>query len=377
MNMSQQMVNTLIARYADYLGASSVTVGLVVSLFAYTALAFKFVSAPAIDAFSRKRIVAISCLVVAASYCGFGLSASVAPLMVSRLVQGAGLAFTTTACLALATDALPPERLGTGIGYYSLAQAACMAIGPTLGLYLADTFGYPVTFLSGCLCMTAAAIAATQVNVAPMPRKPFKVSPRNMFAVEALIPTAILTLLMLAYCNINSFLVLYADELGIGANIGWFFTVYALTMLVSRPLVGKLSDRYGILKVTMPALLCFAAAFIIISVGDSLWEFLVAAFISAFGFGAAGPALQALCMKCVPPNRRGAGSSTIFIGYDIGNIAGPVIAGAVVESVGYAMMWRVMLIPVFLSMVIVICMHRRIAELDGRTVEPASARPSD
>lgn len=365
MNMSQQMVNTLIARYTNYLGSSSVMVGLVVSIFAYTALAFKFIAAPAIDAFSRKCILACSSLVVAASYFGIAFSANVPSLLASRLVQGAGLAFTTTTCLVLATDALPIERMGTGIGYYSLAQAACMAIGPSVGLYLSDMIGYPGTFMIGGGLMICAATAALRVGVTPSIRKPFRLAPGNMFAVEAFIPAIILMLLMLSYCNINSFLVLYADDIGVGSQIGWFFTVYALTMLASRPLVGRLSDRYGIRKVLMPALVCFALAFIIIGSATSLWLFLIAAFVSAFGFGAAGPALQALCMKCVPPGRRGAGSSTIFIGFDIGNIAGPVIAGAVIGSVGYSQMWFIMLVPVFISMAMVLVLGGRIDRLDA------------
>ena len=42
--LGMQMVNTLVAKYADHLGATATIVGLVSSLFALTALIFKIVS---------------------------------------------------------------------------------------------------------------------------------------------------------------------------------------------------------------------------------------------------------------------------------------------------------------------------------------------
>ena len=52
MFMGQQMMNTLVAKYANHLGAAPIIVGLVTSAFAYTALIFKIFAAPAIDTFN-------------------------------------------------------------------------------------------------------------------------------------------------------------------------------------------------------------------------------------------------------------------------------------------------------------------------------------
>ena len=52
-------------------------------------------------------------------------------------------------------------------------------------------------------------------------------------------------------------------------------------MLISRPVIGKLSDKYGLVKVVIPALICFALSFYIISIAENLFMFLVAAFVSA------------------------------------------------------------------------------------------------
>lgn len=363
LSLGQQMVNVLIALYADSLGADSTLVGFAVSSFAYAALAFKVVSGPATDAFDRKKILVAALALVAVAYFSYAASTNIVTLILARLLQGTAMAFTFTCCLAMATDALPQDKVSSGIGYFSLAQAACMAVGPMVGLMLADAFGYHVAFVAAGCMMAVAVVAALRVKQVPRERKPFKISARNVFAFEATVPAVISALLVLAFCNVNSFLALYAGERGVD-NIGLYFTVNAVLMLFSRPLVGKLADRHGLLRVLLPSIACFAASFAIISQADALWKFLVAAVFSAFGYGAAGPMLEACCMKSVPPERRGAGSSAYFIGVDVGNLAGPVIAGSVAGAVGYQDMWLAMLAPIALAFVLAVAFRRRIAQID-------------
>lgn len=362
--MGQQMVNVLIALYADSLGASTTLVGFAVSAFAYTALALKVLSAPAIDAFSRKKILVAALLAVAASYFVFSVSSNIAVVILARLLQGAAMAFTFTCCLAMATDTLPRDRVNSGIGYFSLAQAACMAVGPMVGLTLADALGYNAAFGIAGVIMLCAVGCALMVKEPPHKRRPFKITPSSVFAFEAAVPALIAGLLVIAFCNVNSFLALYAAERGVD-NIGLFFTVNALLMLLSRPLTGRLADKYGLVKVALPAMVSFALSFVVISQADALWMFLAAAVLSAFGYGAAGPLLQACCMECVPPERRGAAGSAYFIGIDAGNIIGPVLAGSVAEVTGYQPMWLILLVFIAAAFALTVAFRKKIARIES------------
>ena len=67
-SLSQMMMNVLIALFADEMGADTSLVGFAVSSFAYTALALKLISAPAIDSFNRKWLLAASLGILAVSY---------------------------------------------------------------------------------------------------------------------------------------------------------------------------------------------------------------------------------------------------------------------------------------------------------------------
>lgn len=367
-NLGQMMSNQILAKYADSINAPASAIGLLMSSFAITALLAKVIAGPAIDTYNRKYILAGATVVLATSFFGFSLSHSVNMLMAFRLLQGVGLTFGNVCCLIMAADSLPKEKYGVGIGYFSLAQVMCQAIGPTIGLSLVSAVGYRWTYTICSSVMLFATVMALRVKIDFVRTKKLKIDLNNVIAKEALLPASIVFLIQTTFCVINSFLVVFAGKQGVTKNIGLYFTVTALTMLVTRPMVGKLTDKLGLAKVVAPALLCNVAAFVIISYSNTLIMFLVASFISAFGFGACQPALQALTMKSVPSTRRGAASSTYYIGSDMGNLVGPAISGYVVILVGYANMWRIMVIPLILGIIMIIAFRSKIVTIEKNFV---------
>ncbi len=369
LQLGQQMMNTLVAKYTDILGAKASTIGLVVGSFALSSLVFKIIAAPAIDTYNKKYILMGAMLIMAIAYGGYSFSNSVESVWVFRIIQGIGQAFTITCCLALASETLPAKKMGTGIAYFSLAQAMCQAIGPQVGLFMSRKFGYKATFAIGAAVMAIGAVSALRIKVHFIRIKKFKISLKSVIAKEALVPAAIMGLLILTYSNINSFLVIYAGTKGCDTNIGLFFTAYAVTLLLTRPTIGKLSDQFGLVAVFIPALCCFALAFWLISISSTLPMFLVAGCVSAFGYGACQPTVQTLCMKCVSKDRRGAASSTNYIGSDIGQMFGPIMAGKFADLFGYITMWRIMILPVFLAMIVII-VNRKYINSVGETQLP-------
>lgn len=364
MYLGQWTVQTLVTNYAKTMGATSTILGIVASAFAVTAILFKIISGPALDQFRRKNILLAALCVVAVAYFGYSISQNIPMLVLFRLLQGAGQAFTATCCLTLAADALPVDKLGEGIGMFSLAQAISQAVAPTLGLAIANYFGFHVTFAFACVMILLSAAMVTQIPASGTLRQgKFKISLDSVVAKEALIPMFILLLLASAFCLINSFLVIYASDMGV-SSIGGYFSVYALTLLITRPMVGKLADRLSFVKVAVPAMLCFALSFWLISISRNIFMFLAAAVISAFGYGACQPLVNSLCMKSVPPDRRGAASSTSYVGTDLGNLIGPTLAGVVISRCGYTLMWRVMTIQIFAAIGITLLFRKKISAFE-------------
>lgn len=364
MNFGQYMMNTLIPKFADSLGATPEVVGIVASMFTITALAVKPVSGPAIDTLPKKRTLCGAILTIMIAFIIYSLAQSVTVIIIARLIHGIGMGFTASTCLALASDSLPKDKLAQGIGYFTLGQAIVSAIGPSTGLTLASWLGYNKAFAIAAVVMAIAALMAALMKAPHVQTtRKFRITLNGMFAVEAIIPATLQVFLAMSYATINSFLVLYAQNDRGVENIGLWFTVNAVCMLITRPAVGKLADKYGIHKVMLPAFLMFGLSLFIISISTNMTMFIVSAILNSFGYGVTLPANQALCMKCVTPERRGVGGNTNYIGTDIGFLFGPILSGTLVANFGYSNMFRIMIFPIVIASVLFVFLYPRIKEI--------------
>lgn len=361
LNLSQSMSNSLLAKYADSMGAPASQIGMLMSMFAITALVFRFIAGPAMNSFNRKLLLISAMSVFSVANIGFGLSESINGLMFFRLLQGIGNAFANAVCLAIVSEVLPKDKFNSGIGYYSCAQVVTQAIGPSIGLMFVEWVGYSITYIISAGTLIFAILIALRIKLPPRIPKKFTLNLHNMIAKEALFPASIVFFINIGFTTINSFLIVFAAKRGVTDGIGLFFTIYAAAMLLTRPLIGMLTDKFGFTKIGIPAILCTIVSFIIIGQSHSLAMFFIAAIVNACGFGAVQPALQSLCMKSVPSERRGSASSTNFIGMDAATIIGPNIAGFVAEQTNYsAAMWNTMTIPMLISIVIIVLFRKNI-----------------
>ena len=140
---------------------------------------------------------------------------------------------------------------------------------------------------------------------------------------------------------------------------------YTHLLLVTRPIVGRLTEKLGFVKVAVPAVLLTVASLAMIGFANSTAMLLAAALVNAFGYGAVQPMLQSLCMKSVTPDRRGSASSTNYIGMDIAMLLGPSICGGVAQLLGYTpAMWLAMTVPMFIGLAGILIFRRRIQHIE-------------
>jgi MFS family permease len=362
--LGQMMSNSMLSVYADSLGTPDSQIGMLMGMFALTALIFRFVAGPALDSFNRKYLLLFSTIIMSISYIGFSFSKTIGFLMLFRLLQGVGNAFGNVCCFAIVADALPRKHFSKGIGYYSIAQVVSQAIGPAIGLFLVSKFGYSNTYILNACVMFLATLTTALMHLPQRMYKKFSMKYENIIAKEALVPTAITFFVAMGFTTINALLIVAASKEGVVEGIGLFFTVYALTMLITRPVIGQLTDKFGFVKVSIPSILMTALSFVVISQAHTLNMFLFAAFINAFGYGAVQPALQSLVMKSVTADRRGSATSTNYIGMDLATLIGPTFAGIVAEIFGYSMMWVVMIIPLLIGVTVALLFRKKINHIE-------------
>lgn len=357
------MMNTIIPLYAYDLGAAAQIVGFVTGAFAITALLARPFLGPALDAFSRKRIAFCAALTITLATLLYSFSDAIPLLLFSRLLHGLGMACSAPVLMTMACEALPKEKMSTGVSVYGLAYAVANAVGPALGIWLVGIIGYRWTFHVATLLMAIAALLVFILKEpGKKPDKPYELKLSRMFAKEACLPALLCGLLSASFSCISAFIVIYGGLRGIG-GIGYYFTVYAVCLLATRPLFGVLSDKHGLDKVIPIGLGCFILSLFIIGVADSLPWYLLAAAIGAFGYGAVLPLLQSLALLRATSSSRGAASNTNYAGLDLGNLLGPTIGGAIAgglcstglsEVQAYSAVYFSAIIPVALALVLFI-----------------------
>ena len=99
------------------------------------------------DVKGRVRIfkIGVAVFTVASLFAGF--SQDILQLIFCRMIQGVGAAIMGATSTALVAEAYPPSKRGTAIGVNTMAVYAGLTLGPVLGGFLVQGFGWRSIFL--------------------------------------------------------------------------------------------------------------------------------------------------------------------------------------------------------------------------------------
>ena len=343
-----QMLVPTIPLYVTALGGDKTLAGLAIGLYAVSSLLVRPLAGLAMDAYGRRGILVGGMLTFLACVLAFNWVTALLPFLALRIVQGMGWGACGTAVGTIAADIISPARLGEGMGYYALASTLAIAIGPYVGLSVVQVGGFRGLFYLAALTVAVAIGLAFLLHYPAINRSS---GPKNCAPYEAkAVPAAvILFFATMTYGAVASFVALYGTQQGI-ARIGLFFTVYAVAVALVRPISGRLADRRGFDAVIVGGLVCILVTMLILAQAAGLAAFLLAAALYGLGFGAVQPALQALAVVDVQPERRGAASGTFFTAFDLGSGLGSVLWGAVAQRLGFALMYLTAAIPALIAL---------------------------
>ena len=361
--------------YAKSIGGSETVAGLIVGLFTFAAVLVRPFSGNLLDSKGRKAVLISGIIIFLVSAASYTWAYLVWVLLALRMVHGLGWGATTTAAGTVASDVIPAVRRGEGMGYYGISSTIAMSVGPALGLGIIAHYSFQRLFLISVLFAAAGLVIALFINYEGMNGKASDSSTQKtggtkpkgvIIEKSAIAPSLVLFFTALSYGGIVTFLKPYADFRGI-ENIGPFFTVYALVLLFSRPVMGKMADKYGAGLLLVPGTLAIAAALLTLMQASSMTVFLLAAVLYGLGFGAVQPVLNALVISLAPPERRGAANATFFSAMDLGIGLGAVILGAISEWAGYSLMYGISTLFALLALAIYFVVLRpRLAVVKAR-----------
>lgn len=167
------------------------------------------------------------------------------------------------------------------------------------------------------------------------------------------LPISFIVLIMtFCFSSVLSYINLYAIELNLIDTASFFFIVYTVTVLISRPFTGRLMDSIGANYIMYPAFIIFGIGMVLLGTAHSALTLLIAAGLIGLGFGNISSISQTIAVTVAPPHRMGLASATFFIFYDIGNGFGPSLLGLVIPITGYPTIYMILGVAVIATSVL-------------------------
>lgn len=328
-----QVVVPLIPRYALVIGASPFMIGLAVSSISITAIFFRPVFGVLSDRRSRSRLMMMGLIFGSVSYSILFLSRDITTIMVARLIEGFAVASFVPSSMASAVDHAPEGKVGEALGWRAMMTGIGFTVGPSLGGFLSEIFGYVVTFgITSVLLLTVIPLVVFKGAERHPPTT--GISLKGFKEKHFILALISLIIYAMAWMGLLTFLSAYLKLLNYGdLEIGLFVSIQALSSLALRVFAGRASDRYPE-TMTFMGLLVISLSFFTIYMIQVPPFLYIASVIFGIGVGIFLPGSQTLALAKAPAGSRGFLASVYLMGFDIGNLSGPIILGIVVQVTG-------------------------------------------
>jgi MFS family permease len=317
------------------LGGSKFAAGMFLGFLTYASAISAPLTGALADRIGKRRMLVACSLVIAGFSAAYATTRSYRVPLALAFAHGVFWSGLLSASAAYITDIIPESRRAEGIGYWGLSTIIAIAVAPSLGFWV---YGHGWIWLcaaTGALNLAMAAIAFSL----PEPHAPAwmggeRFFTRRLLEWRVLVVSVTLFLYSFGYGGITSFSALYADANGVVPK-GIYFSVLALTILITRPMSVPLGDRIGHKKVFLPSLVLIATGLTLLALGGTRPWLIASAIVFGLGFGTAYPVFAAYVMRHVPPARRGAAFGGILAAFDTGIGSGSITLGWIIQHWGF------------------------------------------
>lgn len=371
----QMLLSSLPMYVKGELAGGDLTVSLVTATFALAAIASRFATAALMPKLGRTALLyaGLAAAVLTTFVCAY--ADAIGSLVALRMLYGAGFGMASTIIPTLVSRIIPQDRIGEGIGYFGLSTSLAMSLGPMIGMNVMHEAGFAaLTSSSAAAALLSAAVlllsgAARSGKPAPSRPGPAAAAARAADTAAAaagapqgtvkplLLPALLNMLLSITYSGLLSFIALFGESVEIG-QVGLFFLFNAITVILVRPIAGRIFDRRGHAAVLIPAAACVLASMLVLAGATALPQLVVSALLYGLGFGAIQPTLQAWMLRSTPRERHGFANSMYYNSTDLGVALGAVLLGAIAARTGYARMYdySALIMAAFLVLYVVLRM---------------------
>jgi MFS family permease len=358
------LLATLPIYVLDVISGTKQQMGLVMTSFIIAGVIFRPFAGKWLDEYGRKKVLFGSMGLFLLATMAYLFVPNYSFLLVLRVIHGVSFGIVTTATGAIAIDLIPEQRKGEGIGYYAMFMNIAMVIGPFLGLTIINHLNFTVLFVMLSIISLLSfifgnfiRIPVTSIKNQVKEKQTFQL--KNLFALEAIPISVVGMFLSFAYSGILSFIPVYAKELGLTQSASFFFVIYAIMIVLSRPFTGRMFDRLGEHIIIYPSVALYIIGLVSLNYIHTSFGLLSAATIIGLGFGSLFPSFQAIAIKETPVQRRGLATGTYLMFFDMGIGIGSTALSNISAISNYQSMYVFSAVVVFIGGILYYGLHHR------------------
>jgi MFS family permease len=349
-NVGGNMYEPLLPLYLKELDASVIQVGLFFTLSQIIPLALQILGGWLSDSLGRLRSIAMGSLAGVLSYVGLIL----APTW-QWILLGEGFASVTRSLIGPSFGAFIAEQSAeqNRARVFGITETIFMVVGvvgPPLGGWLADTYGFRIMLVGAGLLYLLATII--RVGMARMAARGKEAHPEKLtmlglrtnlgMMLGMVMAGGLVTWILLtdgvrdvAYSLSFNLLPLYLGDIGglTIQQIGWLESFFGIFMMLITMPAGWLADRKGDrIAIVLGFLLQFTALMTFLRV-SGFWGYAIAWALLGLGVGMMSPAYQSLISKAVPEKLRGTAFGLFNTSLGVVSLPAPAIGAQLWERV--------------------------------------------
>jgi MFS family permease len=313
-------------------------VGVLISAYGVAAAGLQPFTAALVDRLGhQKRLIQAGLILICLATLAFILAGRYLDLLGLRIVQGLGLALEIPPTMALMAILTQKSTRGGAMGFYTTMRMLGLALGPLVGGFLHDRFGFNAAFFAGAGILLLA-LFIVQFWVEDVPPSEASSKNRRVRVVDfSLITASIMSAGFATFLMASAFTLITTleNEFNSRLNINAFgfamaFSALMVGRLVFQVPMGKFSDYLGRKPFVFWGLLFLAPVTAFLGEVTSLFEFILLRFVQ--GIAAAAIIAPALALVGDETDTRPGGQSRqmsiVTMGFGWGIAFGPLLAGA-------------------------------------------------
>jgi len=328
--------------FAADLGASAQEIGWIVIASTLPGILISFPAGAISDYLGKRRVIIASLVVFATAPFLYLVVTTSWELMAVRFYHGFATAiFGTVATAAIAAQF--PQRRAAMLSTYSSVTIVGRSVAPFLGGFLISVASFQSVYVACAVSGVIALGVGTMLPAEAHVRTGAASFPRFFAALRVVLQSRVIVLTslveaaqFLVFGAVEAFLALYAASVGIPAwQIGVILGVQLISVIVVKPVMGTLSDRWGRRTVIVPGLSLGVVSVALLPLADTVVPLSVLSLLFGVAFATVTSSTSALVADATQNGQFGASVGVLRTIMDVGQTIGPVLTGFLVGTWGY------------------------------------------